>query len=64
VFNSLSKSSRVTGPLRGVIVKCSRGKGGPGDILPLEWRCDRGGEVPGVGEVDLGLGGREGIGDI
>ena len=45
--------SRVTGPLRGVIVKCSRGKGGPGLIFPLECREERGGDVPGVGEVDL-----------
>ena len=44
--------SLVTGPFRGVMVRCSRGSGGAGLILP-EWRGPRGGEVPGVGDVDL-----------
>ena len=46
--------SLVMGPLRGVMVRCSRGRCGAGDILPEWWRDrPRGGEVPGVGEVDL-----------
>ena len=54
-FNSeeYDSPSRVTGPFRGVIVRCSRGKGGPGDFLPSFGRVDRGGLGPGVGEIEL-----------